>query len=717
MTSIPPVKKAKITPTDYARYRKMGYSHDEITQEADVVAPDMAGSMLQGLPFIGTLTDELEGLAGGTGAYIAKKLRGQPATWRNEVENDQLRAERANTQLPGVSLAAGLAVPAGLSGAVDKTFKISRNAGPIARGAQAIARPALTGAVTGVTAGIGTGHGEDRLTNAFKYGVGGGALGTVMGAAPLLARYVAQFFGGDRANLASARASDAINRTVSRMGLPDDIMRSDEAQMALNRAPGPNAPILNAERMANSVALTPREMTASGKRVMDMSRPMQELSKEVASISPNAESQLESIARSRIAQEPNAVVDDMADALQVPRTATSADRAEAMLRRKVSDDDQEFTRIFNQFGRPIAASHIPGSADIQQAWNDLRPDFIGALEDEARALGVPMTRYEVQRGNGMMAPTLEGLHKAKQFLQDRVTSIASRKMPDDGKLRVYEVAIDRLRGLGAGQQGQVPPLAQVPGGAQYLDELQRSAQDRSVVDALNAGQEMKLSEQSPEQVRAAMAEAMPFGGEDVTTARRVMGGMRRGVVTNARTRAGGDGRNGLLDQALAPNTQGAMREMQPLSSGTDERMRQFAAKMEDRATMRETDRLQSLQSAKDQIIEGERPTGTALGMGQSRLLGEAAALDIKNLPGPLKLAAGALLSKFLQGQRTKATQLAADEIAQFLQLESTNPQVAQRLYDLMTNNMRRQIMDVRGGTQRAMTAPLFMRYVMGSTDR
>ena len=64
--------KRKISPTDYAKYRKEGYSHEEITSEADVVGPDLASSMLQGIPLVGTFMDEVEGAVKGTGTYLAK---------------------------------------------------------------------------------------------------------------------------------------------------------------------------------------------------------------------------------------------------------------------------------------------------------------------------------------------------------------------------------------------------------------------------------------------------------------------------------------------------------------------------------------------------------------------------------------------------------------------------------------------------------------------
>lgn len=694
--------KRKISTTDYAKYRKEGYSHEEITSEADVVAPDMAGSALQGMS---TFMDEVEGAVKGTGTYLAKKLRGKPTTFRGEVEDAQYTAEKAATQLPGITLAAGLATPFGLGNTVDRAFKVSRNAGPIMRGAKAIAAPTVTGALSGVATGYGIGHGEERSENALKYGLGGGVGGALMGAVQLMHRYAMQFFGEGREGLAMTRAGDAVNRTMTRIGVPDDKLRGNVAREVLDGAQGPNVPILNADRAARSV-VEPRAEMASGKRVMDTSRPMQELARDVADISPNAEARLEQTARQRIAEEPNAVVDDMADALQVPRNANSADRSTAMLRRKVAEEDEAFPLIFQQHGRSI------DTPEIREAWNDIRPYVIREIEAEAQIRGVPITRFEVQRGNLGYAPTLEGVHRAKKVLQDRMRAIESRRTPDDGLMGTYTIGVARLKGLAQGQQGQQPPLANVPGGARYLQELERSSQDRSVLDALNAGQDMALSTQSPEKVRATVAGAMPSGGADVTTARRVTGGLRRGAVTKARQDAGGTGRASVLDEASAPNTQDAMREMQPLSPGADERMRVFGRKTEDRRTMRETNQIQTRKATQDKIIEGERPTGTALGFGQSRLLGEAAALNIQALPGPLKLVAGALLSKALQGQRAEATRLAADELERFVQLQADDPEVAKRIYDLMTRNMRKQITDMRGGIQRGIAAPLFARYAM-----
>lgn len=143
---------------------------------------------LQGIPILGSFTDEAANLGG---AAIAKIATGEPFSdlYKQATALSEERLKRQQKQFPEVSLGAqiGTGLLTGVAGAGTKTGAaiIDRlsSGGRLAR----TAKGALAGAATGAVYGSGAGDEGERIESSLTGGVIGGALG---GALPVLSDVV-----------------------------------------------------------------------------------------------------------------------------------------------------------------------------------------------------------------------------------------------------------------------------------------------------------------------------------------------------------------------------------------------------------------------------------------------------------------------------------------------------------------------------------------------
>lgn len=225
--------KSRIDPLGYAKLRRAGFSHTDILSEYDVDegGADLAGSVLQGVTPLGTWTDEAMGAVKGVGKWAADKLRGKPTGLGQAVSEEMRNEERRSTQLPGVSIASGIASGGAAIKAAPNALKSVLGGAPTSTAGNTFANWAIRagkGIAAGAAGGAITGAGADsdnRLMGAAK----GTAFGAVAGAIPPLiegakntARVVNSHIEGRSPRVRALRDLDyTLQSDRKQIGLPD----------------------------------------------------------------------------------------------------------------------------------------------------------------------------------------------------------------------------------------------------------------------------------------------------------------------------------------------------------------------------------------------------------------------------------------------------------------------------------------------------------------
>lgn len=654
----PPKRKRKITPDDYRKYLQEGYTPEEIAEEADVVAPSIGGSILQGITAAGTWADEAEGVARGTGRWLAGKVRGTGESWRDAVADEQARAEKANTQLPLLSLASGLVSGGAAGKEVAKRVLVNP------RGAQLL-KQAAVGAGAGAGAGVVAGSGAGSPGNRLESGLVGGGLGTLFGlflsgAVAPGARQARRYFGGDTRTTADEKSAAALQEVLERQGVANS---DDATRAAASRLTRPGA---------------------SGRRVMDTSREMQELSVDAARASRRVEKRLEQLAESRIANQNTALADDFADAVGVRRGGDAPRIADSIREGIEKYEDQAYARLF--------AKHPGGIPDpeVGRAWQEVSTYLQSVPRGmEANQVLADRSLLDIMDAEG---PTLQGLHRLKTAIGDRAAKLNAKDVAQNlsdeeaGRLASYSAITDRLRSL----------IERAPGGDEWAAIQREGAKARAKIDALGAGEDLMGPNLKGYTAEKALSDAS--GGAAGPKGQEML---RRGAASKVRdeSRQATRGSDALLNRLTQ---QDATQDVVDAIAPDPQRAATFRRNMQDRARMAETDAAHVGVSTKQkEILKGARANSNALAFGESGVLGSPVTGTAPT--GSIGLAVGALGAKALQGRRGKATALAADDLAKLLVRGADDPAANLTFYDMAMalERLQRKRMAAQAGASAA----------------
>lgn len=405
-------------------------------------------------------------------------------------------------------------------------------------------------------------------------------------------------------------------------------------------------------------------------RVIDLSPETQTLGKDAARSSSVADKSLQDLAERRIAEQPGALEGDVNDALGLVRRE-HADEVSRKLMEKISaDDEAALAPIWARHQAPIDDPAVLG------AWQDIRSELGGipaSVESRQVLSRAPDGAHVTQATRNIPErPNLRAVHEAKVSLQKMISAIAEApknaqnvSSADALQLGALQAAKDRLAGI---------DLSGVPGGPEYLAQMAKSARERLVNDQLSVGKKLggALSKTPWENVRNQtqdIADAA-IGGQpvDATTQRRALGALRKGVASNIRDQARGEGGGALLGKL---ETQNVQENLVPLQAGRNVNANdvrdQFAQRMRDRRSMATTN-MQQARIQPQELLEGAKAKGTALGFQEAG--------GLTGRVGAIKTAFGALGGKALSARRNTQLALSAEQISELLQRyanDASNP--------------------------------------------
>lgn len=528
----PPKRKRKITPDDYRKYLQEGYTPEEIAEEAEVVAPSIGGSILQGVPVVGTWMDEAEGVASGTGRWLAGKVKGTGESWRDAVADEQARAEKANTQMPALSVASGLvsggAAARGLTGAARTLAGGAPTSGYGNAFANYVSRAAKgvgAGATAGAVAGAGA-DSESRTTGALV----GGALGAVAGAIPAAVEGVSrgrQFAG-----------NFLRNRTPERRAARDLAMTMQADRRTIGQTPVPGGTVADASgrftrRLFEDALGVPTEASTDFAEQMaarEAGRPERVLQAlEQATGTPR------NIRPGRAAR---ALRESMVP--QVDEAYDAARNAGAVL------DDAELVRRLNEtpdgqravaFARRKMANRREVLPEVERVATQNVPWHSG--------VDVPM---EVPAGTEQV-PNLQLVDYAKRYLDKGVTSALRKGELDRASelIQTREQIVDRAEEL-------VPD-------ALYQTARLRGREQQALRQAFALGQSSARTQATDMRDHADMLQRLIPGRSSAETQQRIRDAYRQGVAASLYQRASRarDGQRLLGELTGAPNSEAMVR--------------------------------------------------------------------------------------------------------------------------------------------------------------
>lgn len=595
-------------------------------------------------------------------ATAAVRALSPNVTYRDAAREERQKVEDARRRAGGFGVAAELAgsiVVPGLG--VGKA--VAKGATVAPRGAQLV-KQLMTGAGAGSGAGALAGAGVadegETLRGALTGGGTGALFGTFLAGAGAGGRQLRRYSGGATRTTADEKSAAALQEVLERQGVAnsDDATRAAAARLT---RPG-----------------------ASGRRVMDTSREMQELSVDAARASRKAEKQLERIAESRIANQNTALADDFADAMGVRRVGDAPRIADSIREGIERYEDQAYARLF--------AKHPGGIPDpeVGRAWEEVATYLQSVPKGmEANQVLADRSLLDIMDTDG---PTLQGLHRLKTALGDRAAALSAKRtaqnLSDDeaGRLASYSAITDRLRSL----------IERAPGGDEWAAIQREGAKARAKIDALGAGEDLmgpNLKGYTAEKALgdAGAGAAGPKGQEM----------LRRGAASKVRdeSRQATRGSDAFLNRLTQ---QDATQDVVDAIAPDPQRAATFRRNMQDRAQMAETDALQKSKATKQkEILKGARAHSTALALGESAMLGTP--VTGGSVQGPLRLAVGALGAKALQGRRGKATALAAEDLAKLLVRGADDPAANLTFYDMAMalERLQRKRMAAQAGASAA----------------
>lgn len=639
---IRPRSRDPITADEYRALLAEGLSRDEINAEF-VVAPTTTRAAAPAPRFdpdamLADLTKKT--VAGarlatnsaafnfGDRARAALRAMSPSTTYANALREEQGATAAARETLgPGGTLAAELG--GSLVGPGVSAAKLAAKIPAATRGAQLlkqIGTATASGAIAGGLSGAGASDAGDMMGGAKRGAATGALLGGAIGVVAPAGRAVGRYFGAKQETTAREKAAEALQNAAKLAGF-DDV----ESYLAKRVRPG-----------------------ASGRRVIDFDREMQELGLDAARASHKAEKTLEEMAEGRKAVQNTAIAGDVRDALGAADLPAEKARQSTMALVKKREAPL-YDLLFKRYPDPIQ------QGDMVAAWTDARaelPKYIRALRKNAKLSQQSLD--ELMQGE---APTLQGAHRLKSAMGRAVRVLEKKKASNTlGSDEAQE-----LFALGNFQARLEQAIANAPGGAEYGMIQDIGARGRAVRDAITKGE--KALTEDPFVVQQDLNKALGSIGGDPAVR-----GYRQGAASafTQRAKDATAGAKELLNDVTAtPGVQERMRTLATVPAKAD----QFAAKMRDRALMAETDAQQiGRATAPREILPGARARSTALQFGESGGWGNLLA---GQSPGPgFKLAAGATIAKLLQGRRGEATSRAADLLADLLQRAGDDPEAA-----------------------------------------
>lgn len=620
----------------------------------------------------------------GDEATAAVRALSPNVTYKDAQREEQQKVDDARRRAGGLGitaeLAGGIVVPGIGAGKVAAT-----GAKVAPRGAQLL-KQAAVGAGAGAGAGVVAGSGAATPGNRLESGLVGGGLGALFGtflsgAVAPGARQVRRYFGGATRTTADEKSAAALQEVLERQGVTNS---DDATRAAASRLTRPGA---------------------SGRRVMDTSREMQELSVDAARASRKAEKQLEGIAESRIANQNTDVVSDVRAAVGA-KNIESAAQVEGTAKALKAFEDQEYAKLFSQY--PDAITDKSFIRAWKTARKHLRP-YIASLPKEQALKDEPLRKVlqsasiaknpEIVRVDGMdiplvgtgrttvRLPTLEGVHRFKMTsgsveaaLRDKVAS----KSASGGDIRAY-------RALRAFNRRLKDILPDVPGGKEYARIQKVGQRGRAQQEAVEAGAAFWDKDATPHVMASDIAAA-----ERASGAGKGVKNLRIGAVGRvAQDASAGE------DVLARMSTEKAGQTVRALAP-SQQRAAEFQRNMADRRMMAETNALQKGKATKQkEILKGARANSTALAFGEAGTIGALGTGG--SVAGPLKLAVGALGAKALQGWRGKATALAAEDLAKLLVRGADDPAANLTFYDMAMalERLQRKRMAAQAGASAA----------------
>lgn len=621
-----------ITADEYQALLADGISREEINAEF-VVAPSN-----RGVPTPKPRPNKVQAAARlaansaafnfGDRAMAAARAISPNVTYRDALDEEQ-EATRTARDVAGPGLALASELGGSLLVPGIGVAKLASKLPAAAKGAQLlrqIGTSAASGAVAGGVSGAGAADAGDMAGGAKRGATTGAIFGTAVGALAPASRAVGRYFGAMKETVAREKASAALQQAAKLAGF-DDV----DSYLAKRIRPG-----------------------ASGRRVVDFDREMQELGLDAARASHKAEKSLETMAEGRKAVQNMAIAGDLRDALGAADLPAEKARQSTMALVKKREAPL-YDLLFKKYPDPVQQQ------DMVDAWTDARtelPKYIRALRKNAKLSQQSID--ELMQGG---APTLQGAHRLKSAMGRAVRVLKDKEAK--GNLGSDEA--QELYALGNFQARLEQAIANAPGGTEYGMVQDIGARGRAVRDAITKGE--KALTEDPFVVQQDLNKALGSIGGDPAVR-----GYRQGASSafTQRAKDATAGTKALLDDVT--QTPGVQERIATLAT-TPAKADKFASKMKDRALMAETDAGQiGRATPAREILPGARARSTALQFGESGGWGNLLA---GQSPGPgFKLAAGATIAKLLQGRRGEATTRAAELLSDLLQRAGDDPQAA-----------------------------------------
>jgi len=688
----------RITPEQYRQSRANGWTDDDLVQmgyelpspqrglpsaaPVDQTGPRAGGGGLQPVADIARM-----GAQGATYNWLDEGIAGIRAlspnvTYKEAAADEQRKVDEARSRMGGLAtvaeLAGGVAVPGiGVSKLAAKVPVATRGA----QLAKQIGTAAASGAVGGAVGGAGNARAGEKVNAAKNNALLGALFGAGVATAGAAGRQAARYLGAKNAVGATEKTADALLESMERQGLPNGT-EDDVARYAIS-LPRPSA---------------------SGMRVMDVNGPMQELGVDAARSNKVIERQFDDIAAARKATQNTDIADDFADAMGTKRGVEAPRVSDAITKGIKQYEDQAYAQLFARNPNPV---RTPAAQEVVE---DIRT-YLAQLphaEEASRVLSGGNIDDILQGGDY----TLEGLHRLKTAVGGRAAALNARKMEgqltdeEQGRLIAYTGLSERLRNV----------IQKAPGGKDWSKIQRAGERARRATDALSEGQDVMSGPLTGYKAEQALNEAsspLASGQAFPKGAQRLREGAASRVRDEARQAT--QGSDAFINRfAEQDATQDAVNALAP----APDKAARFKQNMQDRRAMAETNRLQGSRSTQQkEILKGARARSTALALGEAGGLGSLLmGGGGDGLKGSLRLAAGAMAAKALEGGRRKATEKAASDLARLLQRNANDPAVTGMFYDMAMALQRLQRGRISGQAGVAALAPYLLRS-NSNTDR
>ena len=547
----------------------------------DQTGPRAGGGGLQPIADIARMGAQGASMGWADEGVAALRALSPNTTYAEAAADEQRKVDEARQKLGGLAtvaeLAGGVMVPGIGAGKLASKIPVATRGAQIAK---QVGTAAASGAISGGLSGTGNARAGEKGAGAIKGASAGALFGTLVGSLGPISRQVWRYMGAKNETVAREKAADALLEAADRQGTP-----------------------LPTENDVVKYAVNLRQPGASGKRVMDTSREMQELGVDAARANTGIEREFDALAAQREATQNAGIAGDVREALDVPNISgkKAQDSARELLKQR---ENTLYAQLFKAYPQPIQTSQMT------KAWGDVSdemPKYVEALRKNARLSEQNLSDLMDMTG---MAPTLEGAHRVKSAMSRAIKVLQKKQqagtLGEDESQALYALANFQKRFTNA--------IKSAPGGQAYRQIQEIGRQGRAVGEALKTGETLMQEDPYVIQKTVQGVVAKP-GGPQVEKA------LRQGVGSGV-TRE-------LLDQTQASDAalnkyarnagvQDRIADLAP----TPQRASDFRRNMQDRVAMAETNRLQRNRSTQQsEILKGARARSTALAFGEAGGIG------------------------------------------------------------------------------------------------